>query len=120
MSSSVAQRPTSMNSRTNVMERAWEMSMSADASRSSFLFCDAPLRRRRGREAISLDSPGKQLCAEMPSPNGDTRAQVVVAYQGHPVFVCAQCATVIVCGLWISPNRLYANRVRSHRHSKTN
>lgn len=36
--------------------------------------------------------------AEMPSPNSDTRAQVVVAYQGHPVFVCAQCATVIVRG----------------------
>ncbi|KAF9650284.1 yippee-domain-containing protein [Thelephora ganbajun] len=31
----------------------------------------------------------------MPSPNSDTRVQVVVAYQGHPVFVCAQCATVI-------------------------
>ena len=34
--------------------------------------------------------------ADMPSPNGDTRAQVVVAYQGHPVFICAQCASVIV------------------------
>jgi hypothetical protein len=32
----------------------------------------------------------------MPSLNSDTRAQVVVAYQGHQVFVCAQCATVIV------------------------
>ncbi|KAF9785773.1 yippee zinc-binding/DNA-binding /Mis18, centromere assembly-domain-containing protein [Thelephora terrestris] len=31
----------------------------------------------------------------MPSPNSDTRAQVVVAYQGRQVFVCAQCAAVI-------------------------
>lgn len=34
----------------------------------------------------------------MPSPNSDTRTQAVVAYQGHQVFVCAQCATVIVRG----------------------
>lgn len=80
------------------VERAWETS--ADASRPSFLFCGAPLRRRRAREETSLDSPGKQACAEMPSPNGDTRAQVVVAYQGHPVFICAQCATVIVRGVY--------------------
>ena len=37
----------------------------------------------------------------MPSPNGDTRAQVVVAYQGHPVFICAHCATVIVRGAFV-------------------
>lgn len=37
----------------------------------------------------------------MPSPSSDTRAQVVVAYQGHQVFVCAQCATVIVRGVVI-------------------
>lgn len=49
-----------------------------------------PARRTR------LGLTGKQRCANMPSPNSDTRAQVVVAYQGHPVFVCAQCATVIV------------------------
>jgi len=95
--------------------------MSADASRPSSLFCDTPLRRRRAREETSLDSPGKQLCGEMPSPNGDTRAQVVVAYQGHPVFICAQCATVIVRGALVEITKLFALTVvlRSHRRSKT-
>lgn len=41
---------------------------------------------------------GQRSPTAMPSPNGDTRTQVVVAYQGHQVFVCAQCATVIVRG----------------------
>ena len=42
----------------------------------------------------------------MPSPNSDTRSQVVVAYQGHPVFVCAQCATVIVRGCIVADGAL--------------
>lgn len=59
----------------------------------------------------------------MPSPNGDTRAQVVVAYQGHPVFICAQCATVIVRGAFVDITKPLVLTVvvvlRSHRHSKT-
>lgn len=60
----------------------------------------------------------------MPSPNSDTRAQVVVAYQGHPVFVCAQCATVIVRGVFLHvPDASLELTVvvvcNFHRHFKT-
>jgi len=72
-------------------ERAWETS--AGASGLSFLF------------RFALTWYCQQVWAHqrpaMPSPNTDTRTQVVVAYQGHPVFVCAQCATVIVRGVFI-------------------
>jgi len=47
----------------------------------------------------------------------------VVAYQGHPVFICAQCATVIVRGAFVDIAKPLVLTVvvvlRSHRHSKT-
>ena len=60
----------------------------------------------------------------MPPPNSDTRAQVVVAYQGHPVFVCAQCSTVIVRRVLIrvadvSLGLTVIAALRLDRHSKT-
>ena len=61
------------------------------------------------------------LYRSMPSPNSDTRAQVVVAYQGHPVFVCAQCSTVIVGRVRVVGVSLELTEVavlRFHRHSK--
>lgn len=51
----------------------------------------------------------------MPSPNSDTQAQVVVAYQGHPVFVCAQCATVIVRGAFVAVSRQWSTWADSGR-----
>jgi len=87
---------------------------------------------RRFRSALTpstlrrdkFELTGKQHCADMPSPNSDTRAQVVVAYQGHPVFVCAQCATVIVRGVFlciadVSLELTVTVVLCSHRHSKT-
>jgi hypothetical protein len=58
-----------------------------------------PSRLQQGKSRLTSEQPR----ATMPSPNSDTRAQVVVAYQGHQVFVCAQCATVIVRVAFIGP-----------------
>ena len=63
------------------------------------LFRSAPTPSGPRRDKFGLTR--QTACTEMPSPNGDTRAQVVVAYPGHPVFVCAQCATVIVRGAFV-------------------
>ena len=94
------------------VERAWETR--AGGPGAIFLFVS--LRP----DTIRLVA--RQLCsptAEMPSPNGDTRAQVVVAYQGHPVFICAQCATVIVRGVFICvANALLGLTVVVDRHFK--
>ena len=72
--------------------RAWETSV--DTAKFLVLFRSVltPSSLQQGKFRLTSERPR----ATMPSPNSDTRAQVVVAYQGHQVFVCAQCATVIV------------------------
>jgi len=63
-----------------------------------FFFCFALLRHRVPLVTKRISAYQRTTSCSHALPNSDTRAQVVVAYQGHQVFVCAQCATVIVRG----------------------